>query len=37
MIRNDRLRKRIITSHDDVAALLPTHRETKFLKRTNEV
>ncbi len=35
VIGNDRLRKRIVTPHDDVATVLPPDSEAEFLKRAD--
>jgi len=37
MVRHDRLSEWCVTTHDDVAAVLPPNRETKLLKHTNDI
>ncbi len=37
MVRHDRLSERRATTHDDVAAVLPSNRKAGLLKRTNNI
>jgi hypothetical protein len=37
MVRHHRLSERSVTTHDDVAAVLPSDRKASLLKRTNNI